>query len=135
MLADINAGLLGIGGGMIVSPLLLELGVHPLVAASTSSLMVWLQFTAKSLLPVSFLCFCDAQLSACVRMMPECGSVCKANNNMSKQLKFAFAGAVFGVHSGAGFCLRPPAQRHLRPGVWHWCDLCISITEDNAKFR
>lgn len=36
-----TAGLLGIGGGMIVSPLLLELGVHPLVAASTSSLMVW----------------------------------------------------------------------------------------------
>jgi len=36
------AGLLGIGGGMIVSPLLLELGVHPLVAAATSSLMVGL---------------------------------------------------------------------------------------------
>lgn len=32
--------LLGIGGGTIVSPLLLELGVHPLVAAATSSLMV-----------------------------------------------------------------------------------------------
>ena len=31
-------GLLGIGGGMIVSPLLLELGVHPLVAAGASVL-------------------------------------------------------------------------------------------------
>lgn len=37
---DFIIGLLGIGGGMIVSPLLLELGVHPLVGASTSSLMV-----------------------------------------------------------------------------------------------
>ena len=41
-----HAGLLGIGGGMIVSPLLLELGLHPLVAAATSSLMVL--FSASS---------------------------------------------------------------------------------------
>ena len=40
------AGLLGIGGGMIVSPLLLELGLHPQVAAATSSLMVL--FSASS---------------------------------------------------------------------------------------
>jgi len=34
------AGLLGIGGGMVIAPLLIELGLHPLVAAATSSLMV-----------------------------------------------------------------------------------------------
>ncbi len=34
------AGLLGIGGGMIVNPLLLEFGTHPHVAAATSTLMV-----------------------------------------------------------------------------------------------
>ena len=36
----VRAGLLGIGGGMIVGPLMLELGVHPLVSAATSSVMV-----------------------------------------------------------------------------------------------
>lgn len=35
-----RAGLLGIGGGMIVNPLLLEFGTHPHVAAATSTLMV-----------------------------------------------------------------------------------------------
>ena len=35
-----RAGLLGIGGGMVIAPLLIELGLHPLVAAATSSLMV-----------------------------------------------------------------------------------------------
>lgn len=34
------AGLLGIGGGMILGPLLLGLGVHPLVTASTSAVLV-----------------------------------------------------------------------------------------------
>lgn len=34
------AGLLGIGGGMVIAPLLLELGLHPVVAAATSTLMV-----------------------------------------------------------------------------------------------
>ena len=43
---NFRAGLLGIGGGMIVSPLLLELGLHPQVAAATSSLMVL--FSASS---------------------------------------------------------------------------------------
>lgn len=36
----IHTGLLGIGGGMIVNPLLLEFGTHPHVAAATSTLMV-----------------------------------------------------------------------------------------------
>ncbi|KAK9808711.1 hypothetical protein WJX72_002354 [[Myrmecia] bisecta] len=34
------AGLLGIGGGMIINPLLLQLGIHPQVSAATSTLMV-----------------------------------------------------------------------------------------------
>ncbi|KAK9843827.1 hypothetical protein WJX81_007905 [Elliptochloris bilobata] len=34
------AGLFGIGGGMIMGPLLLEFGLHPMVSAATSGLMV-----------------------------------------------------------------------------------------------
>lgn len=40
LFGGIVAGLLGIGGGMVIGPLMLELGVHPLVSAATSSLMV-----------------------------------------------------------------------------------------------
>jgi uncharacterized membrane protein YfcA len=40
------AGLLGIGGGMIIGPLLLEFGTHPHVAAATSTVMVL--FSASS---------------------------------------------------------------------------------------
>ncbi|CAL5218926.1 g672 [Coccomyxa viridis] len=40
------AGLLGIGGGMIVNPLLLEFNIHPQAAAATSTLMVL--FSASS---------------------------------------------------------------------------------------
>ena len=39
-LSGLLGGLLGIGGGMIVSPLLLELGVLPRVASATSALAV-----------------------------------------------------------------------------------------------
>jgi len=38
--AGLLGGLLGIGGGMIVSPLLIELGVKPTVAAATSAMAV-----------------------------------------------------------------------------------------------
>ena len=38
--AGVLAGLIGMGGGFILNPLLLELGIHPQVAAATSSLMV-----------------------------------------------------------------------------------------------
>lgn len=34
------AGIIGMGGGFILNPLLLELGVHPLVSSATSGLMV-----------------------------------------------------------------------------------------------
>ena len=36
----LKAGLLGIGGGSVISPLLVELNVNPRVGAATSSLMV-----------------------------------------------------------------------------------------------
>jgi uncharacterized membrane protein YfcA len=40
------AGLLGIGGGTILGPLLLELGLHPIVSTSTSNFLVL--FTSSS---------------------------------------------------------------------------------------
>ena len=43
------AGLLGISGGMIISPLLLQLGVHPQVAAATSTFVVLLSTAVAAL--------------------------------------------------------------------------------------
>ena len=43
------AGLLGIGGGMIVNPLLLELNSHPQAAAATSTLMVLFSSSSAAL--------------------------------------------------------------------------------------
>lgn len=40
LFAGVVAGLFGIGGGVIKSPLLLELGIHPQAAAATSSTMI-----------------------------------------------------------------------------------------------
>ncbi len=40
------AGLLGIGGGLILGPLLLELGIHPVVSTATSNFLVL--FTSSS---------------------------------------------------------------------------------------
>lgn len=45
-LAGLAAGLLGIGGGMVKGPLLLEMGLHPQVASATSSSMIL--FTASA---------------------------------------------------------------------------------------
>ena len=44
--AGVLAGLLGIGGGLVKGPLLLELGMRPQAAAATSGFMVL--FTASS---------------------------------------------------------------------------------------
>lgn len=38
--AGLLAGFLGLGGGLITGPLLLELGAHPQVATATSSFMI-----------------------------------------------------------------------------------------------
>eukprot|EP00873_Tetraselmis_striata_P026586 jgi/Tetstr1/446850/TSEL_034328.t1 len=46
--AGLMAGFMGIGGGMIMSPLLLTLNVHPQVTAATSSMMVLFSSSAAS---------------------------------------------------------------------------------------
>lgn len=47
--AGFAAGLFGIGGGIIKGPLMLELGVHPAVASSTSAAMIlFTSFTATT---------------------------------------------------------------------------------------
>ena len=48
-IAGILGGLLGIGGGMIVSPLLMELGVLPTVAAATSAMAVLITSSSATL--------------------------------------------------------------------------------------
>jgi len=48
-IAGIFGGLLGIGGGMIVSPLLIELGVIPTVAAATSAMAVMITSSSAML--------------------------------------------------------------------------------------
>eukprot|EP01084_Bolivina_argentea_P277093 472951_1 len=48
-IAGILGGLLGIGGGMIVSPLLIELGVIPTVAAATSAMAVMITSSSAML--------------------------------------------------------------------------------------
>jgi len=45
-LSGILAGLLGIGGGLILGPLLLELGLHPIVSTATTNFLVL--FTSSS---------------------------------------------------------------------------------------
>ena len=45
-ISGLMAGLLGIGGGLILGPLLLELGLHPLVSTATSNFLVL--FTSSS---------------------------------------------------------------------------------------
>merc|ERR1712129_331859 len=47
--AGLLGGLLGIGGGMIVSPLLMELGVLPTVAAATSAMAVLITSSSATL--------------------------------------------------------------------------------------
>lgn len=46
LMSGILAGLLGIGGGLILGPLLLELGLHPTISTATSNFLVL--FTASS---------------------------------------------------------------------------------------
>ena len=46
LLAGLLASLLGIGGGMVISPLLLEIGMDPLVSSATTAVMTL--FTASS---------------------------------------------------------------------------------------
>ena len=43
------AGLLGIGGGLILGPLLLELGIHPIISTATSNFLVLFTSSSTSL--------------------------------------------------------------------------------------
>jgi len=59
--AGITAGLLGIGGGMVTGPLLLELGMNPQVVVATSAFMIFFtgsstvaQFAFLGALPVDY---------------------------------------------------------------------------------
>ena len=61
VLAGVAAGLLGIGGGMVKGPLLLEMGLVPQAAAATSAFMIFftsssttLQFLLLGALPADF---------------------------------------------------------------------------------
>lgn len=51
MLAGFLGGMLGIGGGMIINPLLIEIGMHPQLTAATTAFMV---FFSSSLSVVQF---------------------------------------------------------------------------------
>ena len=50
LLCGICAGMLGIGGGMVVGPLLVELGLHPKVVAATSAFAVLVSASAATVL-------------------------------------------------------------------------------------
>ncbi|CAN0410444.1 unnamed protein product, partial [Hapterophycus canaliculatus] len=47
--AGFFAGLFGVGGGIVKGPLMLEMGVHPMVASATSAVMIlYTSFTATT---------------------------------------------------------------------------------------
>ncbi|ETW01851.1 hypothetical protein H310_06421 [Aphanomyces invadans] len=59
--AGVAAGMLGIGGGMVKGPLLLEIGMHPQVASATSTAMILftssattIQFIVLGMLPYDY---------------------------------------------------------------------------------
>lgn len=61
LLAGMLGGMLGIGGGMIINPMLIEVGMHPQVTAATSSFMIFfassmsvLQFWLLGRIPMDF---------------------------------------------------------------------------------
>jgi uncharacterized membrane protein YfcA len=71
--AGIVAGLIGIGGGMVLGPLMLVMGIHPRVSSATTATMIVLtsssvavMYVTSGLVPWSyalfafFVCFCGA---------------------------------------------------------------------------
>ncbi|KAL3132428.1 hypothetical protein ABBQ32_008986 [Trebouxia sp. C0010 RCD-2024] len=48
LIGGIVAGMLGFGGGMILNPLMLEMGINPLVSSATSSVMVLFSASAAT---------------------------------------------------------------------------------------
>eukprot|EP00003_Mantamonas_plastica_P024629 TRINITY_DN4626_c0_g1_i1.p2 TRINITY_DN4626_c0_g1~~TRINITY_DN4626_c0_g1_i1.p2 ORF type:complete len:192 (-),score=56.87 TRINITY_DN4626_c0_g1_i1:294-869(-) len=67
MLAGIMAGLLGIGGGMLLNPLMLELHVVPEVTAATSAFMVfWTSLSSTVQYVILDRLLVDVCVGACV---------------------------------------------------------------------
>ena len=48
LFGGVVAGMLGFGGGMVLNPLMLEMGINPLVSSATSSLMVLFSASAAT---------------------------------------------------------------------------------------
>jgi uncharacterized membrane protein YfcA len=55
-LSGMLAGLLGIGGGLILGPLLLELGLHPIVSTATSNFLVLFTSSSTSIQFILLVC-------------------------------------------------------------------------------
>ena len=68
-LAGIAAGLLGIGGGLVLGPLFLEMGMLPEVSSATSSFMVLFTASTTSL---QFLILGQLQLDYAGWLLPSC---------------------------------------------------------------
>jgi len=83
LLAGVTAGLLGIGGGMVIGPLFLAIGMEPQVGTSSCSFMIlWTAFSGV------FIYGADGHLGA------ELGCWCVAFGIISGQLGQTFVGAV-----------------------------------------
>lgn len=76
--AGVAAGMLGIGGGMILGPFMLAMGVNPHVSAATSSFMILststvalLQFTMSGLLDFEYALWTAASaiIGACIGIL------------------------------------------------------------------
>ena len=52
--AGFFAGMFGVGGGLIKGPLMLQMGVHPLVAAATTAVMIMFTSTAATTMFIAF---------------------------------------------------------------------------------
>jgi len=77
--AGIVAGLIGIGGGMVLGPLMLVMGIHPSVSSATTATMIILTSSSVAVMYVTsglvpwtyavfffFVCFCGAYLGKSV---------------------------------------------------------------------
>merc|ERR1719199_694070 len=83
LLAGVTAGLLGIGGGMVIGPLFLAIGMEPQVGTSSCAFMIlWTAFSGV------FIYGADGHLGA------ELGCWCVAFGIISGQLGQTFVGAV-----------------------------------------
>lgn len=54
ILAGLCAGMFGIGGGLVFGPMMLEMGVHPMVASATSAVMIFFTSITASTTFIAF---------------------------------------------------------------------------------